>query len=110
MKLSQVYLNAAKAVFDSGLHRPWDSSFSHTVACHGIYLQTGFFHTPAHKAFATAFKPRGRSIHEPWFGGTYTDYHTEAGKIRALEGHNKKLNHRVFALLFMRELAKDAKL
>jgi len=107
MKLSQVYLYAAQKVdLSQHLHNGF---VFHPCACGAIDSLTSEQVIDGIGAFATVFKPRNRRMGQTWFGSAYTSFHPEEREA-ALTSNRQHQDHRVFALLFMCELAKDAKL
>lgn len=104
MKLSQVYLDAAKYVDGSAAKNRWfDGKWSHRPCCPSINEKLPrngvFYNHLAHVGFREAFRPGNHPNY--WFGKCWGLNEKQ---------NNKRKDHRVFALLFMRELAKDAKL
>jgi len=111
-QVEQLFRLAAEKIDGSARRTPWYSiygnGYTHQAGCEAIHSSTvsivgGGWHVAndklfncAHKGFSKVFKPRNYDVY--WFGEPCC----------FLESINtKRKNHRVFAMLFMAELAKD---
>lgn len=101
MKTSAVYLKAAK-IIDMSL----ESDGRHDACCWALTIayedSTSRQDHIIHTGFATAFKPEDNPIW--WFGARSWGYPSRKEYNKLVR--NKE--HRVYAMLFMHELAKDA--
>ena len=97
-KVAEMFLLAAELV-------DYGSTIGHRACCSAIGFAQADVHAPSHvvcaakAGFATAFRPKHSGPY--WFGHPWT--YSSAGR-KALE---RRKQHRIFAMLFMHELAKD---
>ena len=99
MKTSEIFLSVAEKVDNIHSYTEWPEFYVKPYICYNATYCCPYLLTDENiRAFALAFKPTGIDLNDGWFG---------QASSRNFKTLRKRQDHRVFAMLLMREMAKD---